>query len=187
MKRAIYRCERCRDTGVWLTPMGVINECPKLQLSLDDHVRANDAAQMILRAGRHLSYRGIVANPLAFEVAVALTRHSTLEPCTRQELIDRHFQWATTKSFKREVCITVEQLRSVWLLPVASRKQEPHGYWIATEEADFKRWVDRAKSAPLTQLSTIHAVARANFPVFAEQLELEFSTSCLAPYATVSE
>ncbi len=59
---------------------------------------------------------------------------------------------------------------------VGSRKQEPSGYWIITDLEDFKEWFDRVKAAPITQLTTIHRVAKANFPVFAEQIEMDFWT-----------
>lgn len=167
------RCTRCYDLGAWLTPKGIVTECPNLQLKLADHPEPNDAAKAILRAGRQLAYRGIVANPIAFSVARRLAKATTADPVDRETLIDTYFEYARSQKV-RHLHETIEQLRSLWLLPVGSRKSQPYGYWIITDEADFKDWVKRSTSAPIKQLTTIHAVARANFPVFAEQLDFEF-------------
>ena len=69
----------------------------------------------------------------------------------------------------------IEDLRSEWLLPVGARKDDPSGYWIITDAADFAEWFTRSKSSPLTQLTTIHRVARRHFPTFAGQIELDFN------------
>jgi benzoyl-CoA reductase/2-hydroxyglutaryl-CoA dehydratase subunit BcrC/BadD/HgdB len=111
-----------------------------------------------------------------FEAARVLTHFSSEIPCNRIQLFDLLFA-DTNLDFKgklRKLHTIIENLRKVWLLPVGSRKNEPSGYWLITEFADFKDWVERAKSAPITQLSTIHKNARFNFPEFAEQLEFEF-------------
>lgn len=176
------RCQKCQDLGAWLTPKGLIAECPDLQLGFNDHEPLSDAAKAIVRAGRQLAHRGIIANELSFRVARMLARFDTNVPATREEILHAHFGWARTTKL-RMLAHHVEELRSLWLLPVGSRKSPPHGYWIITDEADFKEWVKGATSAPIKQLTTIHAVARANFPVFAEQLELDFWTDMREDYA----
>lgn len=166
------RCGRCGDLGLWLTPTGKIEVCPRIQMR-EDHSEPNAAADLVARAGRSLAYREIKANPHAFNCARALTRFTTENPCPRQTLIDKYFQWGGSQSL-RHLHYAIEELRSVWFLPVGSRKKVPHGYWILASEADFKEWFERTKQAPITQLSTIHRLAKANFPVFAEQMEFEF-------------
>ena len=166
------RCDRCGDLGITIWPQGNVDTCPAIKLG-HSHDEPNAAARIIERATRSLAYRRIPVNSLSFDVARALSRRTTDDPAPRQTILDKYFGWASHQRL-RKFHYVIEELRSVWLLPVASRKGTPHGYWIATDEADFKEWVERSKSAPLKQLSTIHAVARANFPILAEQLEYEF-------------
>ncbi len=166
------RCGRCGDLGVWLTPPGRIEICPAIQMG-NPHAEPNEAAQLVARAGRSLARREIVANPNSFAVARAISRFTTAEPCPRQTLIDRYFVNAGHQAL-RHLHSAIEELRSVWLLPVGSRKSVPHGYWIITGEDDFREWAERSKGAAITVLSRISRLAKANYPVYAEQLELEF-------------
>jgi hypothetical protein len=167
------RCTRCGDHGFWLTPMGIVTECPNLQLRFNDHPRPNDAAAKILLAGRQLARRDLVANPKCLDVARMLTQFTTSDPCPRQQLIDKYFGYARATKL-REFHSVIEELRRLWLLPVASRKNAPAGYWIAVDQKDFAEWVVRAQSAPKTQLTTIFRLAKAHWPVYGEQLELGF-------------
>ncbi len=181
------RCGKCYGLGAWLTPQGIVTLCPKLQLGHNDHPQPGEAAQKILRAGRQLQFRKLIANDLAFRVARHLAVHGTTdEPVSRQDLIDQHFEYARSQKL-RELHYVIESLRSVWLLPIGSRKGKPHGYWICITEADFREWVERAKSAPIRQLTTIHAVARTHWPVFAEQLELDFWNNVELPLEIPAE
>jgi len=170
-------CDRCGDVCIWVTPNGTVERCPIIQLGLP-HPEPNDACRMLAHAVERL--RPTAASPgidshlfyLACDIAVSGTSES---PATRNRLVDTHFRFRTSGPHNlRHFHNCIERLRNTWLLPVASRKSDPAGYWIATDIGDFKAWVDRAKASPITQLSTIHRVAKANFPVFAEQLELEF-------------
>lgn len=165
-------CARCYNYGIWQTPPGVIAECPNITLGLD-HPPVSDAAALVMRCGRRAAERGLALNEIAWKVARGLIKGTTEKPVSRQELIDRHFEWAGSLRLRKFHAV-IEELRSEWLLPVASRKERPHGYWIATDEADFSDWVRRAVAAPVRQLTTIRRLAKANFPVYAEQLELEF-------------
>lgn len=165
-------CGRCRDIGVCLTPQNRIEVCPRIQCG-DRHTEPNAAAKLIERAGRSLIFRNIPANQHAFNVARALTRYTSEKPCTAQKLIDKYFGWGGSQQL-RHLHHAVEELRSVWLLPVGSRKHQPYGYWIITDEDDYKQWFEATKASPVTQLSMLHRNAKANFPVFAEQIEMEF-------------
>lgn len=167
-----YHCDRCGGYGIWLTPKGLIAECPNYQLRLNNHPAPGAAAQSVLTAGYKLAARLHTVLTQPFDIARALTRGTTTRPIDRDYLITKYV--GTGGGSLRRFHHVIEELRAVWHLPVASRKDTPHGYWIATDVDDFREWVARAKSAPISQLSTIHAVAKANFPVFAEQLELEF-------------
>jgi hypothetical protein len=164
-------CDRCFDLGVWQLPNGQISTCPNIQMSYP-HNQANPAGQILLRALKRLGELNIAVNPFLFNIARLLTNFTTTEPCSRDLILDPHFRFSP--SSLRKFHETIEELRRVWLLPVGSRKSTPAGYWIITDVADFAEWVERSKAAPITQLSTIHKVAKRNIPIFAEQLELDF-------------
>ena len=127
---------------------------------------------MIERAIRELRVEKRPIDQHTFFVAQTLMPFTAERPCKRDWLIDKHFTFSA--SSLRKFHDTIETLRKDWLLPVGSRKESPGGYWIITDAADFAAWFDRAKSAPITQLTTIYRNAKRNFPVFAEQMELEF-------------
>jgi hypothetical protein len=164
-------CERCHGIGLWREPNGNIVVCPEIRL-MKPHAQPNAAATVLRRSVELLKFRNVPINALDFDIAKSLVAYDTKQPCERDTLLGRHFTWA--RNPLRHFHAAIEVLRATWLLPVGSRKQAPSGYWIITELDDFADWVRRSKSAPIKQLSTIHAVAKANFPVFAEQLELEF-------------
>ena len=161
------RCFECSDLGFVIK--GGIKEICWRVAAFDDHAAPNDAAKMTARAVDHLHERGIVVDHYAFEIAKVLALHTSDQPYHRGNILAMHLA-QSLRSFMG----LIEHLRKVWLLPVGSRKETPAGYWIITDQADFSAWVQRAKSAPITQLATIAAVARRNFPMFAEQLELDF-------------
>lgn len=164
-------CDRCQNIGIRISPGGSFETCPAIQVGAP-HPEPNPAGTVLRHFAGVLQRRGITPNSHAFDVARMLVRYTSTAPCPRDLLLETHFAWTKNRLRKFHHC--VEELRSLWLLPVGSRKEEPSGYWIITEVDDFSAWVERAKSAPITQLSTIHRVARANFPIYAEQLELEF-------------
>ena len=163
-------CSICFDTGVWMNPHGLMVECP--QQPIVRHAPPSPAGAVFRRAALNLARRSGPVNAKCFDLGRYLTSWTSERPCERDHLLDKHFSYANSRL--RNLHSTVEELRRVWLLPVGSRKDAPSGYWIITELEDFAEWVERSKSAPITQLTTIHRVARANFPVFAEQFELDF-------------
>lgn len=165
------RCFECSDLGFTLNREGQISTCWRISAGAA-HNPASAAAQMLRLAANRLMIRKIVIDPHVFQVARQIAAGTAEKPVKREQLIEGNFQY--TRLSLRAFQGVVETLRSVWLLPVGSRKGDPSGYWIVTDADDFKSWVERAKSAPLTQLTTIHRVAKANFPVFAEQMEIEF-------------
>ncbi len=164
-------CFACGDLGFTLDGTGVINQCWR-QKSGIDHNLPNEAAKMIARAVQNLTTERVPIDQHVFGVAKTLSRYTSESPCKRDRLADIHF--AHVRDPKRECALLIETLRKVWLLPVGGRKEPPFGYWLITDIDDFAEWVSRAKAAPITQLTTIHRVAKRNFPIFAEQMELEF-------------
>lgn len=170
-----FNCERCFDTGVWLTPLNAVEVCPKIQLG-EIHAETNKGADLIKRSTALLKANRTWISPQVFDFARILSNYTSENPCPRQSLDFYFFDGTnlTAENKLRKLHGIVEELRKVWLLPVGSRKFEPSGYWIITELEDFKVWFNSVKAAPITQLTTIHKVAKHNFPVFAEQIELEF-------------
>lgn len=167
----VPRCFTCGDLGFELIN-GVPATCWRRR-SGAAHNEPSPALAMIARAIEKLQIAQAPIDPHALEVAKTLARHTSAKPCKRDRLVEVHFNHHPTSAV-RNCAATIETLRRVWLLPVGSRKESPSGYWIITSMEDFADWVERAKSAPITQLTTIHRVAKRNFPVFADQMELDF-------------
>ena len=168
----VYGCDRCLDIGIRISPAGVFEPCPAIVLG-HEHADPSPAAVMIQRA---VIRRTIEADSHLFDVARTLAAFSTVYPCSRFELIERHFTFVTgSEAQRRKVSAAIERLRDEWLLPVGSRKGHPSGYWIITDETDFEAWFEAKKTQPLKELKTLHRLARVHWPIFAEQLELEFT------------
>ena len=166
------RCIVCSDTQVWINPHGRIARCPQADLDPHSHGVPGPAAVIFNRAALRVAHDERPLNAKAFDLGRFLTGFSSESPCRRELIIESHFSYSV--SALRNLHHVVEELRRVWLLPVGSRKDAPAGYWIISDLDDFAAWVARSKAAPITQLTTIHRVAKANFPVFAEQMELDF-------------
>jgi hypothetical protein len=156
-----YNCHRCQDLGIWIAPQGDVQICPVIRTG-GKHDEPKPAAQLVQRAVQSLRERNQVINSQSFNLARVLTYYSSSDPCPREDLIDMFFRYLPMSE------------KFTLRLPVGSRKVQPCGYWIITDEADFKEWFERTKAAPITQLTTIHKVAKLNFPIFAEQMELDF-------------
>lgn len=167
----LERCLTCRNVGIWILPSGTVSICPALQ-SGREHPPIGEAAQILTRCVNRVVREGKAVNAHLFDLAVRLCAGTTSAPVERQLLLDKHFSFTSNKL--RQFHHAIEELRRSWALPVGSRKDTPAGYWIITDGADFREWVERSKAAPVKQLSTIHHVAKLNFPLYAEQLELEF-------------
>jgi hypothetical protein len=168
-------CERCFGIGLRISPSGKVERCPTLQLG-DDHMELRAEGKRIVRAVEMLRRRGLEADPRHFELARSIGRwYDTTRPCSAADLGTIHFSYMPPgEGRRREVTKAIRFLREIWFLPVGSRKDKPAGYWIVTDEQDFKEWVERATAEPITTLSTIHRLARANWPEYAEQIEMKF-------------
>lgn len=174
-------CDRCFGIGLRIHPGGFVEKCPTLQLG-DAHSELSLEAKRIVRAVEILERQRLTADTIHFEVARNLAKFSSDRPCSARELGDRLFSYVLgDENRRRAVTLAIRFLRDTWLLPVGSRKHAPTGYWIITSEAEFREWFDRAKAEPITQLSTIFRLAKANWPEFAEQVELDFWSDIVAP------
>lgn len=177
------RCFACGDIGFTVEKDGTVRECWRRRAGAE-HNSPAPAALILRRSVENLRRRRVTVDPHVFLVASRLAKHTAERPAERDRILENWF--GRTHSPLRAFHKVIETLRAEWLLPVASRKSHPAGYWICSELDDFAEWVGRCKSAPITQLTTIHRVARANFPVFAEQLELEFWADLKAEDVEVS-
>ena len=167
-------CDRCFGIGLRIHPEGYVEQCPTLQLG-DPHRELSLEAARIVRAVEVLERQRLIADTIHFEVARTLAQYSSDKPCSARELSDRLFSYVLSdENRRRAVTLAIRFLRDTWLLPVGSRKHAPSGYWIIVSEADFRDWFERAKAEPITTLSTIFRLAKANWPEFAEQIELDF-------------
>ncbi len=161
------RCFNCSDLG-FVVENNARRFCWRFRGGVP-HNAPSEAARMLERSVEHLIIRKLAIDPQHFEIAKLLARYTTGQPFDRAATLENHFA-LPLRHFQN----LIEDLRRIWLLPVGSRKFKPVGYWIITDADDFSDWVTRCKAAPITQLSTIAAVARRNFPILADQLELEF-------------
>jgi hypothetical protein len=173
----IPRCIACHDLGLEYAEGGMARQCWRIKAGAA-HNPQNAAAQMVERSLREMRIEKVAIDRHTFEVVRSLAEFTTENPAKRDELIGRHFTcWAGSTAI-RNLHNVIEILRKVWLLPVGSRKgnhdDSPAGYWIIVTAEDFADYFNQAKAAPITQLTTLHRVAKRNFPIFAEQFELEF-------------
>lgn len=170
-----FPCTICDDFGIWLTPKGDVLTCPVIARG-DEHRWPSPAAVLIQKAVADLKARKIAIDSRLFALAQKLGRYTSTTPCERKEIIADYFNYLPMSEANqlRKFHAAIEDLRRVWVLPIGSRKDAPSGYWLITDQDDFSEWFERSKSAPLTQLTTIYKVAKRNFPIFAEQIELDF-------------
>ena len=170
-----FPCTLCGNFGMWITPKGDVQPCPVIARG-DRHAEPNAAAKLAARAIEIMQRNGQYIDCRQFDLVRELSEYTSENPCDRKKILSDRFSYLPMSEANqlRRFHYCIEELRREWLLPVGSRKEEPSGYWIITDQADFEKWVRRTKSAPITQLSTIHKVAKRNFPIFAEQMELEF-------------
>lgn len=162
-------CFECHDLGFTVADNGsrsTVRNC--WRIGLCNHNEPNAAAAVVRAAVERLTIREVRLDPQALWLATILTRHTSARPFDKHEILNGLFI-RDLRTFHS----MIEHLRGVWRLPVGSRRHSPAGYWIITDPHDFEEWVADARRAPVTQLATIAAVARVNFPWLAGQLELE--------------
>lgn len=174
-QQKLLPCPRCLDLGLWISPANQVTECPELTVGAS-HATPNEAGKFIQRAVARMTLHSVPISTHAFEIARILTLFTSKRPCTRKGLLDQFFNYLpmSERNQIRELQKVIETLRRRWLLPIGSRKDSPDGYWIITDVDDFSEWFRRFKASPITQLSTAHRVAKQNFPIYAEQMEIDF-------------
>lgn len=166
-------CDHCFGIGLRINPLGVVEQCPTLQMNMP-HRDLSPAGSRIARAVELLTRQRIAVDAVLFDIARSLARYTTEAPCGSRELIERHFSYVTgDENRRRKVTNAIHDLQDIWLLPVGSRKEKPSGYWIITEENDFRSFIERVMREPVTRLATLHRLAKANWPEFAEQMEMD--------------
>ncbi|QQS33523.1 MAG: hypothetical protein IPM50_02765 [Acidobacteriota bacterium] len=174
-------CERCFDIGWHVSPQGGISRCPVIAGTPGVHHPLSQPGERISRCIEAKLDSPVELDAYHFEVARTLAAATRERPMHRDELIRRHFSFVRgSENQRRKLTLAVNHLRSIWLLPVGSSKREPCGYWIITNESDFKNWIDWAAAEPVTKLNELRGLARFNFPIFARQLELRFEEAANA-------
>ena len=170
-----FPCTICSDFGLWMTPKGDVQPCPVIARG-DQHREPNAAAKLAQKAIEAMKRNGVYIDCRQFDLVRELSRHTSADPCDRKKILVDRFSYLPMSDAAqlRRFHACIEELRRVWLLPIGSRKESPSGYWIITDQKDFEEWFTRTKAAPVTQLTTIYKVAKRNFPIFAEQMELDF-------------
>lgn len=176
LKNFNFDCERCFNTGLFLSSENQFAACPI------SHGKPNDASLILRRATENLFIQQIWINPFVFDLARILTKYTTDEPCPRALLFDYLFDASDALELNdsknlRKFHGYIEELRTIWLLPVGSRKAEPSGYWMITDFQDCAAWLESSIAAPKTQLATLWRCAKYNFPMLAGQREFEFMNS----------
>lgn len=168
-------CGWCFRIGYRIAPQGGVERCPTLVMG-EPHVDITPEGEAISRAIRRVNEIKLPPDPLHFDIARTIAKiGSTKSPCKSGDLIERHFSYVIgPENRRRLVTRNVQFLRDIWRLPLCSRKDAPAGYWISVDAEDFGQWVKTAANEPITRHATIRRVARANWPQFAEQMELDF-------------
>ncbi|MBX7170177.1 MAG: hypothetical protein K1X72_04415 [Pyrinomonadaceae bacterium] len=131
------KCERCFDSGVWLTPRNKVEICPNLQLGLN-HQSPNIASFLFSRAAHQLNEISVWVSPFCFELARILTQYSAENPCPHTALIDCFYADTnlTQDEKQRKLEGLFAELKEVWILPIGCRENEPKGYWIDVNQKE---------------------------------------------------
>jgi predicted DNA-binding transcriptional regulator len=75
---------------------------------------------------------------------------------------------------ERAVKQIVHDLRAVHLLPIASQRSAPAGYYWAESWADWQPYVEQYRAQAMDELTTLYRVTKHLWPEFAGQLRFEF-------------
>jgi hypothetical protein len=170
----LWQCQECFDT--WLvTEQNSPSVCRRVRWD-SEHALPNPAALRVRTEANRLFKAGVLLDTQCFNVARLLTCFTAENPMPRRMATDLFWGGTAKDDLKRlrEFQAVIATLRSHWLLPVCSSKSGTPGYWIATEQTEYERWFREHASAPITQFSALLRNAKHNYPVFAEQQELEF-------------
>lgn len=169
-------CQSCFATGlVWRANSKKIGRCQTCEL----HSGLDLAPRMEVKLVWHWALlRSQVdgdLSPLRFDIAKILTCYSSDDPCTGETLqgfvMGRGVHRADAERYVKK---TIETLRNNWLLPVASRKEKPSGYWVCRSQVELADWSQRNARPSITALATNHKVVKANTAIFGGQSTFDF-------------
>lgn len=163
------KCYDCFDSGLVNNQktIGIVTRC----FNCFEHLFFSAAATKFQAVVLDLQSRDKTIDDALFFLAQTLTPFTSEKPVSRLYLQTwlKHKDERTTKKL-------IERLRTEWLLPIGSRKHEPMGHWIITDATDFMNWQRDFRKSAITQLGTLHRVAKANFPELAGQSTFDFAT-----------
>lgn len=173
--RSTVACYKCLDVGWQVSPQGSVQRCPSMILDADGHPPLSAAGARISKTVDWMRSNTVPVDSYFFEIARTLASATADRPMHRDVLIENHFSYVRgPENQRRKLTEAVRHLLEVWLLPVGSSKRKPYGYWIITDEADFRDWFARAIAEPVTRIRTLKRLAKVNFPIFAGQMEFDF-------------
>ena len=121
-------CERCKDTGLWLTPRGKIESCPRLQLR-QPHPSPTGNVSALRLAVKSLENRGEPISQMTFETAQIIAAFSENNPCP-QSLLEEYLFTGTNLGpgeRARKISSAIQELCKDWNLELKTRSDH---YWI---------------------------------------------------------
>jgi AraC-like DNA-binding protein len=170
-------CPDCQDTGWARHPKGGVIRCRRCQpLPENSHPEASGFKSMKSLASESLKeiggmrYEGASGQLRTDEQKLLdlIRPHSYEHPIKIKDLM------AATGYDERRIKDLCRTLRDYHLFPIGASRQEPAGiFWITTAEA-FLKYFHTIRAQALSELSTLHRMARKHFPELAGQLKLEF-------------
>lgn len=157
-------CRACLDTGITLPPNYELGACAVCHTATQTRAGSMLWDRFVYR---EVANKSLV--PMTIAIGRVLTHYRSEMPCPR-EALEGYFDLSERMVKKR-----IEELRKEWLLPIGSRKDEPHGYWFISTAAEFLEWHRRYRAQAMTEITTGYAVMRANFPELAGQGKFDFA------------
>ncbi len=151
-------CAWCRDTGDYNG-----QPCPSCCGGLPLLARIKAAQRL-----REISLDRLPPSSREMIVAQLIRRRTIENPIKIAEIS------AKTGLHEREVKDIVRTLRSVYLLPVASSRSRPAGYYWARSWDEWEPYVRQFRGQALDEMRTIYRVTKANWPDFVGQLKFDF-------------
>lgn len=137
-------CERCKDTGIWRTPRGGIEQCPELMLKRP-HCSPTPNTSALRLAVEKLAENGEPIPQMPFEAAQILTRYSSATPCPLPFLEDHFFSETNLEPEHRaqRIAAVLDELRFDWGLDIQSNEA---GCWLTADVQEFNRETMRKKA-----------------------------------------
>lgn len=170
-------CQDCFATGlVWRATSKQIGRCQKCRsYQFNPDLTGRTEVKLVWHWARIRSQIDGDLSPLRFDIAKILTCYSSADPCTGESLQGFVMSRGVHRvDAERYVKKSIETLRNTWLLPVASRKEKPSGYWVCRSQVELADWSQRNARPSITALATNHKVVKANTAIFGGQSTFDF-------------